>query len=182
MEARVDVRKLQILNDRINQTIDALNQVRLSVHGLGHTGVNPQGYGVPQGLAAQNPYFFGAPSPYQSLHGFGGQLSQLSSQLGHQGIPGGALGFQHSPFVPYPYQSPYVNPFTAGAQPWGMVPGITGIAGPWGGMGVGTGAFQGGGIGGGLFHSGPEFIDKQIAEVKASDPYRITQTFPFVIP
>ena len=39
MEARVDVRKLQILNDRINQTIDALSQVRLSVHGLAHTGV-----------------------------------------------------------------------------------------------------------------------------------------------
>src|SRR5690242_14280750 len=87
MEAKVDVRKLQILNDRINQTIDALNQVRLSVHGLGHTGVNPQGYGVPQGLGAQNPYLFGASSPYQSLHGFGGQLSQISSQLGHQGIP-----------------------------------------------------------------------------------------------
>jgi len=75
-----------------------------------------------------------------------------------------------------------VNPFTAGAQPWGMVPGITGITGtPWGGMG-GAGAFQTGGIGGGLFHSNPELIDKQIAEVKASDPYRITQTFPFVIP
>jgi len=181
MEAKVDVRKLQILNDRINQTIDALNQVRLSVHGLGHTGVNPlgfgPGYGVPQGLGAQNPYLFGAPNPYQSLHGFGGQLSQLSSQLGPQGIPGGGLGFQHSPFVPYP--NPYVNPFPTqafGAQPWTMIPGITGT--PW----AGAGAFPTGGIGGGLFHSNPELIDKQIAEVKASDPYRITQTFPFVIP
>src|SRR5580765_545566 len=68
MEARVDVRKLQILNDRINQTIDALNQVRLSVHGLGHTGMNPPGhgpgYGMQQGLGAQNPYLFGAPNPY----------------------------------------------------------------------------------------------------------------------
>lgn len=42
MEAKVDVRKLQVLNDRINQTIDALNQVRLSVHGLAHSGVMPQ--------------------------------------------------------------------------------------------------------------------------------------------
>src|SRR6266508_1141522 len=32
--AKVDIRKLQLLNDRINQCIDALNQVRLSVHGL----------------------------------------------------------------------------------------------------------------------------------------------------
>jgi len=182
MEARVDVRKLQILNDRINQTIDALNQVRLSVHGLGHTGMNLPGYGMQQGLGAQNPYLFGAPSPYQSLHGFGGQLSQLSSQLGQQGFPGAGMGFQHSPFVPYP--NPYVNPFAAqafGAQPW-TIPqaGITGT--PWVGLGGGTGGFQAGGIGGGLFHSNPELIDKQIAEVKASDPYRITQTFPFVIP
>ena len=35
--AKIDIRKLQLLNDRINQTIDALNQVRLSVHGLSHT-------------------------------------------------------------------------------------------------------------------------------------------------
>src|SRR5207249_11730862 len=30
----VDIRKLQFLNDRIAQVTDALNQVRLSVHGL----------------------------------------------------------------------------------------------------------------------------------------------------
>ncbi len=35
--AKVDIRKLQALNDRINQCIDALNQVRLSVHGLAHS-------------------------------------------------------------------------------------------------------------------------------------------------
>ena len=48
--ARVDIRRLQLLNDRVNQCIDALNQVRLSVHGLSHTtagtptfqpGINP---------------------------------------------------------------------------------------------------------------------------------------------
>ena len=32
--AKVDIEKLQLLNDRINQTIEALNQVRMSVHGL----------------------------------------------------------------------------------------------------------------------------------------------------
>jgi len=37
MEAKVDIRKLQLLNDRVCQTIDALNQVRMSVHGLGQT-------------------------------------------------------------------------------------------------------------------------------------------------
>lgn len=46
--AKVDIRKLQVLNDRINQCIDALNQVRLSVHGLAAgqgqaTGIGPAG-------------------------------------------------------------------------------------------------------------------------------------------
>lgn len=37
MEANVDVQKLQILNDRITQALEALDQVRLSVHGISHT-------------------------------------------------------------------------------------------------------------------------------------------------
>ena len=50
--ANVDIRKLQLLNDRINQTIDALNQVRLSVHGLQHTTPQQQnvGWGYPTNL------------------------------------------------------------------------------------------------------------------------------------
>ena len=34
---KVDVQKLQLLNDRIAQTIEALNQVRMSVHGIQHS-------------------------------------------------------------------------------------------------------------------------------------------------
>lgn len=167
MEAKVDVRKLQVLNDRINQTIDALNQVRVSVHGLGHTSAmqppwNPlsflgQGYGL-----QQQPYGFGSQGLFP---GIGGQFGGLQ---GLQGI-GGGFGFQHSPF------NPYLNPFTNPSlmTPWGV--GVTPLSGlPWGGIG--------GGIGGGLFHSNPELVDKQLAEVRASDPYRISQTFPFVIP
>lgn len=46
--AKVDIRKLQMLNDRITQTIEALNQVRISVHGIEHTPVlNPQ---LPYGI------------------------------------------------------------------------------------------------------------------------------------
>jgi hypothetical protein len=37
MEANVDIQKLQILNDRITQALEALDQVRLSVHGISHT-------------------------------------------------------------------------------------------------------------------------------------------------
>jgi hypothetical protein len=56
--ATVDIRRLQILNDSINRTIDALNQVRLSVYGA----VTPNALGVSPGIgglahaAAQNPF------------------------------------------------------------------------------------------------------------------------------
>jgi len=177
MEAKVDVRKLQILNDRINQTIDALNQVRLSVHGLGHSGIqNPlfgQGYGMQQGMGVQNQQPFGMQNPFQ---GVGGQLGQLHSQFGHPGVPGigTGLGFSHSPFLPF--QNPFANPYmTQGVtSPWGQGPQTPFTGTPWGGLGGVAGGF-----GGGLFHSSPD-IDRQLAEVRASDPQRITQTFPFV--
>lgn len=57
--AKVDIRKLQLLNDRINQCIDALNQVRVSVHGLSHASVGAQtGVGIPlaQPTFGQAPY------------------------------------------------------------------------------------------------------------------------------
>ena len=167
MEAKVDVRKLQILNDRINQTIDALNQVRLSVHGLGHSGIqNPflsQGYGMQQGPGLQNPYLFGMQNPLQG----GGPLSQLQNQFaqqqGVQGL-GGGLGFQHSPFTPQ-YTNPFVNPFTTQnvMSPWGQVPQT-----PFTGQQLGGLGGVAGGIGGGLFHSSPDIIDRQIAEVDES--------------
>src|SRR5215216_3018326 len=77
MDAKVDVRKLQILNDRINQTIDALNQVRLSVHGLGHTGglQSPFNPYTTQGFGTQQSFGMGMPGvgPQQGLQaGFQG--------------------------------------------------------------------------------------------------------------
>jgi len=175
MEARVDVRKLQILNDRINQTIDALNQVRLSVHGLGHSAYsNPyltqgygQGFGISQGPGVPNPYLFGMQGPMQNP--LSGGLGQLHSQISQQG-PG--LGFQHSPFT-----NPLFNPYiTQGVMnPWSQGQQIPFAGTPWTGLGGVAGGF-----GGGLFHSSPDIIDRQLAEVRASDPQRITQTFPFV--
>ena len=56
--ATVDIRRLQILNDSINRTIDALNQVRLSVYGAvtpNTLGVNPAIGGLAH-AAAQNPF------------------------------------------------------------------------------------------------------------------------------
>jgi hypothetical protein len=169
MEAKVDVRKLQILNDRINQTIDALNQVRLSVHGLGHTGLSQgmspftQGFGQQQSFG-QSP--FGIQQPFGIQPSFG-----IPSPYG---IPQ-QLGFQHNPYQQY--LNPFTNPFlTQGmSSPWSQV------GSPWGYSQVGGGI--GSPYGGGLSHSSPElkFMERQLTEVRANDPFRIAQTFPFVV-
>jgi hypothetical protein len=79
--AKVDIRKLQLLCDRINQTIEALNQVRLSVHGLTHSNVNPlvgaiPGAGVPS-FGFGVPPTFGLGSIGASVSPFG--LGQTAS-------------------------------------------------------------------------------------------------------
>lgn len=189
MEAKVDVRKLQILNDRINQTIDALNQVRLSVHGLGHTGglqsqFNPF---VTQGYGMQQPYGMGAPGlGFQGMQGgFPGV------QGGFPGIvPQTPFGFQHSPFQQFtnPYLQGLTSPWSQIGSPWNPLGQTQSGFGGIGGYGVGGGIGGGvnplfGGIGGigGLGHTGPDVIERQLMEARANDPFRITQTFPFVI-
>ncbi|HET9253463.1 MAG TPA: hypothetical protein VFP58_15220 [Candidatus Eisenbacteria bacterium] len=194
MEAKVDVRKLQVLNDRINQTIDALNQVRLSVHGLGHTanpqvGFMSQGFGFPQtqgwgqqGLTGGLGHTGGIPPQLNPLtyltqgqgfgqQGFGQGFGQqgYGQGLGQQGygqqVPGigggipGGFGLQHTGVNPY--LNPLVNPQVL--QQMGM--------GGWGG-GIGTES---------PFQSGPQSIEQRLVEARASDPYRITQTFPFAV-
>jgi hypothetical protein len=68
--AKVDIRKLQLLNDRINQCIDALNQVRLSVHGLSGASAGAQaGIGAGQGAGFENV----GPSPFAQVPGQGWQ-------------------------------------------------------------------------------------------------------------
>jgi hypothetical protein len=78
-KVQVDAKKLQLLNDRINQTIDALNQLRITAQqagfgaGIGHTGsplgqpsygafAQSQQFGAPWGVFGL-PY---ASSPYAS--------------------------------------------------------------------------------------------------------------------
>ena len=185
MEAKVDVRKLQILNDRINQTIDALNQVRLSVHGLGHTGALQSQYSPfpSQGYGMQQPFGMGAP-------GLGFQPSMTGGYPGF--IPPTPFGFQHSPFqqltnplfgqvygqgMPSPW-SQLGSPWGQGGSPWGQG-GFGGIGGVGGGLSHLYGNPYGSGTG--LYHSGPDFIERQLAEARANDPFRITQTFPFVV-
>lgn len=73
---RVEIQKLQLLNDRIAQTIDALNQVRLSVQGLQHStagapGFTYGGFGAYVPYGTYNPIAYAQPSfvPYMPSPG-----------------------------------------------------------------------------------------------------------------
>ena len=175
--AKVDIRKLQLLNDRINQTIDALNQVRLSVHGLSHTaGINPNvpnvgatafglGAGAQQGGFPQVPQV-GFPQMQQAgfpqggfPQAFGGGLSHTPLFFG--GVQGG------------------MNPYA----PWGVQGGLN----PYAGIGIGgvnPYLAQAGQIGqfGGLSHStAPESLEP-FARPAWNDPLlavKVAQTFPY---
>lgn len=183
--AKVDIRKLQLLNDRINQTIDALNQVRFSVHGvtsgqgLAHAGL--QGSGLQsfgqfgQGIA-QNPYASaGQGFGFSGMPGFGLQNPALQNPalgLTHSGIGqgqfpsgAGAFGIGQGSFAP----SPFINPVLA------QNPALIGVApiAPQIGMPFGQPGIAG------LSHSGT--FGEGTRSVW-SDPYlaaQITQTFPY---
>jgi hypothetical protein len=176
--AKVDIRKLQVLNDRINQTIDALNQVRLSVHGLSHTSaVNPmqQGFAQQTGFAGNDPRFasgIGALGQGQGFIGQQGVGSPFVSGLSHTAMPFGVQGFNQG-----------FNPATAG---FGIPsPFLQGV-----GQGIGTNPYlPGQGIGinpnwvgvGGLSHSGGENLESYGRPIW-SDPLlaaRLAQTFPY---
>lgn len=86
---KVDIRKLQQLNDRINQTIDALGQLRQSVHGFQQT----------VGLQHTTPtYGFTQQLPYGNIP----QMSYRPQLVGPQTIVGaqipvtGSVGLSHT--------------------------------------------------------------------------------------
>lgn len=136
MEAKVDIQKLQVLCDRINQAAEALTQVRLSVSGLAHTGAMPSyGFGL-------NP-MFGQSLPYQGFQ------PVVPWQTQSVPTPVSGLGLQHS-------VDPRLTPFYGTNLP----------------IGYGTPI--------GIRHTGVEDVERQILEARASDPYRLGQTFPFV--
>ena len=116
--AKVDIRKLQQLNDRINQCLDALNQVRLSVHGLSHTtGAFPQiGQQIGQQqvgqlgfTGVQDPRFIAQGMNPLAQAGIAGFTQQYGGGLSHTGaIP---QAFAQSPFAAWnPAVNPALNP------------------------------------------------------------------------
>ena len=157
--AKVDIRKLQLLNDRINQCIDALNQVRLSVHGLS------------QGLSHTSP---------QAGLNPGSQFLNPVSQYG-QGFP----GFNASPFAQTnPFAQTGGSPFGFGSTGFGQMPiGQNPLA-----QGFAPGLSHTTGMSpfaqpANPYLSGlsPESLEASVRPIWA-DPFltaRITQTFPY---
>ena len=138
--AKVDIRKLQLLNDCINRTIEALNQVRLSVHagGIQHSApMGPQSVGTPG-------YFGGYPGSYPGSYlgayttPFGynpqaaGMVPGYANVGGLAGYPNGfaqSAGLGHSgvdPRVAWDWtQDPYTSARIAQTFPfvhWGQSP------------------------------------------------------------
>jgi hypothetical protein len=110
---KVDIEKMQLLNDRINQTIDALTQLRQTVHGyqpaygLQHTQLNqpqPQayfgpmqaGYPVqPYGLQHSVTPAYGQPAAFYTQQPYMGQ--QPMAQWGVQPWQTMQAGWQNMP-------------------------------------------------------------------------------------
>jgi hypothetical protein len=189
MEAKVDIRRLQYLNDRIAQVMDALNQVRLSVHGLQPALGLPQQFGFQQPPTFQQlPYGMGPigmqHTPFSAWPGVQPQIPFGGLQHSPFGLPQppfGGLGLQQSPFgghqqsplggqqnTPYGSYSPYAVPGISG------IGGIQGQQAGWGSHGWPFG-------GGGLYHSPIELMEQRLGEQKATDPNRILQTFPLCL-
>lgn len=94
---RVDVQRLQILSDRIAQTLEAVNQLRLSAHnyGMSHWGARPEFTGIQNSFGYNygpmaNPYSqtiapFGFSSSYPS-HAWG-MAAPYAPTLNHGQIP-----------------------------------------------------------------------------------------------
>ena len=174
MEAKVDIRKLQLLNDRMSQMIEALHQVRLSVYGLSHTGnpglpsFGPTGYGVqpfgiqPFGLQTLGIQPYGIPSYGIPPYGLGFQP------------PIGLPGLSHTPAIPG--LNPFVAPLPTLGVPGLPLAGVSPFVHPF------VGATQAPLLPGyplGLSHTSPELLEQRLMEARASDPIRLAQTFPF---
>jgi hypothetical protein len=107
---KVDIQKLQLLNDRVAQTIDALNQLRLSVHGIHQTQQAFGGYGYsPVTPFAQSP--LAHQTPYtQPFVPYGAQFSPYGG----------------SPYGQYPVNLQHTQatttPFTVGVMPFASQP------------------------------------------------------------
>ena len=128
--ATVDIRRLQILNDSINRTIDALNQVRLSVYGTvtqNALGVSPAVSGLAH-AAAQNPFVTNAlvnqlANPFTNPFATNAFAGNVTSALNNPYATLATTGLGHSAFGSY--ADPYATARIAQTFPfvqWGYSP------------------------------------------------------------
>src|SRR5215510_8681707 len=111
-----EIRRLQVLNDLIAQTLDVINQRSLLSSGLSHTPYAPE-FGVPQ----VNPFLAQQVSPLLAQYG----VPQAGiGQLAGAQVPFATQGLMHSPFAGL--QGPFgQQPFGQalfGQQPFGQQP------------------------------------------------------------
>jgi hypothetical protein len=193
--AKVDIRKLQTLNDCINRTIEALNQVRLSVHGAG---LSHSGYGV-QGLAGVPGYLGFQPqfaSPFASPFGIAQQVApHIAAQM--FGINPNMTGIGHTAaaaaFNPYFAQNAFAqNALAQNALNWtqnalaqnalNAVGGVPGTFPYWNQNGLNHTANVAAQVAQAQAQAAQVAQAQQVSQDFA-DPYvstRIAQTFPFV--
>ena len=110
---KVDIQKLQLLNDRIAQTIDALNQVRMSAHGIHHTPALSPWAVNPYTTYGTSPFVQGSyPTPYS-------QFTPYSVPFAPTPYPTTlGAGIQHSSAQYVPYTVPFVpTQLATGMQP-----------------------------------------------------------------
>lgn len=122
---RIDLQKLQLLNDRICQCLDALNQVRLSAHApsfgatVPYGGIGAFGYGAP---------VFGQPSVYPQAPIFGAFPPAFAPNYGYgMGVNTGFSNIPAYPAIPHFGHTPVphvMNPWQ-GLGPVGGVFGHT---------------------------------------------------------
>jgi len=197
---KVDLQKLQILNDRIAQTIEALNQVRLTVHGLSHTNPYGQAYGQPYGQPYGQAYGQGYPSSP-----FAQPLGGLPPQVGAPGLThtspspwGGPQQFGYPGLTPQfapqmPYGAQPFGPFGQGishTSPW-LPQQAIGVPSPWLGaniqpqvfgppvVGQPMGMLPFGGIG--IQHSSSAFDPLQAMRFAQAFPYALYNVPPVTI-
>jgi hypothetical protein len=121
---RIDLQRLQILNDRLCQTLEALNQIRLSAHSPAYFGGAPVGYGIPaygMPTTAMNPYMGQYVNPYIGATPYAGVTPYVGA----------------TPF--YGYGIPAVTPNFFGGVGVGHAVGTSPIGGINTGWGVNTG-------------------------------------------
>lgn len=161
--AKVDIRKLQLLNDRVSQCIDALNQVRLTVHGLSHS--SAIGIGGVGGIGAESsPMSF--PQTLSQDPRFAPN-AQWGAGLSHSTPGYGPMGAGLAQGTGQPFFGQIPGQF-AGQTP-GQIPGP---------FGFGQQAL--GGPYGGLSHSNLDF--ESYNRPTWADPFlaaRVAQTFPY---